>query len=410
MKKFVVCLCVVIVALVWAVNRSEKESTGKKPMSVDAVSMNGIFGNELYRPLNFHKQKAMWFTYMDYENILSQKSEEEFSEIISERFKNASELGINTVYVQIRAFGDAYYPSEIFCKGKFYTDESFDPLQIMIDKAHSYGLSFHAWINPMRLMKKDEISSQPKSEIERVCVAQENFIFEYEGRYYLDPSYSDTVDIVCRGIEEIVRNYNVDGIHIDDYFYPSQEVSDTDEFKKSGKDNIADWRRENINVLVRSLYNTVKSINKGILFGISPQGNIETDYEKQYADVEKWLSEGGYCDYIVPQIYYGYENSECPFEETLDKWKSISDGNTALIIGLCTYKNGTEDKWAGKGEDEWIINDDVTSRQVTDCTDDPEVDGIALYSYSSTFEDEVSSAVMASGQVQQIRENFQNYR
>lgn len=410
MKKFVVCLCVVIVALVWAVNRFEKESAGKQPMSVDAVSMNGIFGNELYRPLNFHKQKAMWFTYMDYENILSQKSEEEFSEIISERFENASELGINTVYVQIRAFGDAYYPSEIFSKGKFYTDESFDPLQIMIDKAHSYGLSFHAWINPMRLMKKDEISSQPKSEIERVCVAQENFIFEYEGRYYLDPSYSDTVDIVCRGIEEIVRNYNVDGIHIDDYFYPSQEVSDADEFKKSGKDNIADWRRENINVLVRSLYNTVKSINKGILFGISPQGNIETDYEKQYADVEKWLSEGGYCDYIVPQIYYGYENSECPFEETLDKWKSISDGNTALIIGLCTYKNGTEDKWAGKGADEWIINDDVTSRQVTDCTDDPEVDGIALYSYSSTFEDEVSSAVMASGQVQQIRENFQNYR
>lgn len=410
MKKFVVCLCVVIVALVWAVNRSEKESAGKQPMSVDAVSMNGIFGNELYRPLNFHKQKAMWFTYMDYENILSQKSEEEFSEIISERFENASELGINTVYVQIRAFGDAYYPSEIFSKGKFYTDESFDPLQIMIDKAHSYGLSFHAWINPMRLMKKDEISSQPKSEIERVCVAQENFIFEYEGRYYLDPSYSDTVDIVCRGIEEIVRNYNVDGIHIDDYFYPSQEVSDADEFKKSGKDNIADWRRENINVLVRSLYNTVKSINKGILFGISPQGNIETDYEKQYADVEKWLSEGGYCDYIVPQIYYGYENSECPFEETLDGWKSISDGNTVLIIGLCTYKNGTEDKWAGKGADEWIINDDVTSRQVTDCTDDPEVDGIALYSYSSTFEDEVSSAVMASGQVQQIRENFQNYR
>jgi len=410
LKKFVVCLCVVIVALVWAVNRSEKESTCKQPMSVDAVSMNGIFGNELYRPLNFHKQKAMWFTYMDYENILSQKSEEEFSEIISERFENASELGINTVYVQIRAFGDAYYPSEIFSKGKFYTDESFDPLQIMIDKAHSCGLSFHAWINPMRLMKKDEISSQPKSEIERVCVAQENFIFEYEGRYYLDPSYSDTADIVCRGIEEIVRNYNVDGIHIDDYFYPSQEVSDADEFKKSGKDNIADWRRENINVLVRSLYNTVKSINKGILFGISPQGNIETDYEKQYADVEKWLSEGGYCDYIVPQIYYGYENSECPFEETLDGWKSISDGNTALIIGLCTYKNGTEDKWAGKGADEWIINDDVTSRQVTDCTDDPEVDGIALYSYSSTFEDEVSSAVMASGQVQQIRENFQNYR
>lgn len=170
MKKFVVCLCVVIVALVWAVNQSEKESAGKRPMSVDAVSMNGIFGNELYRPLNFHKQKAMWFTYMDYENILSQKSEEEFSEIISERFENASELGINTVYVQIRAFGDAYYPSEIFSKGKFYTDESFDPLQIMIDKAHSYGLSFHAWINPMRLMKKDEISSQAEAEIDRKSV------------------------------------------------------------------------------------------------------------------------------------------------------------------------------------------------------------------------------------------------
>lgn len=362
-----------------------------------------------YMPLNYKYQRAMWFTYMDYAEILADKTEEEFHNEVFRRFRKAAQFGVNTVYVQVRAFCDAYYRSELFPPGKYYTDTGYDPLEIMISVAHSLGLSFHAWINPLRCVSADEsesISSEYRfydwcSEIKNGG----NIAAEINGRIWLNPAYDEVHEYICDGIGEIIENYNTDGIHIDDYFFPDASSDfDTEEFLRSGSDSKDDWRKDNISRLVSEMYSKVKSTNSMVLFGISPQGNQETDINSQYADVIKWISSSGYCDYIVPQLYYGYENEGCPFSETLRSWTDKACDEVMVVAGLCTYKAGSEDKWAGKGAGEWISDTDLVRRQTAECRENLVLDGIAFYSYSSTFEEGISSEIMTMGPVQEIRE------
>lgn len=397
---------VFVFVLIFSADRlPERKKKEEKPVQ-DITDRITFISEKDYEPLNYKYQKAMWFTSMDYAEFLAGKTEEEFTEEAKRRFENAYMMGLNTVYVQVRAFCDAYYPSEIFPPGKYYTDTGYDPLEIMVRTAHSYGLSFHAWINPLRCVTTEEKEnlSEEYSFVSEMKNAE--FIKETDGRLWLDPSYEETCDIVCNGVKEILEKYRVDGIHIDDYFYPTTDESfDETEFRNSGAENLAGWRRENTCRLVKSIYETVKSENPSVLFGISPQGSIKQNMDVQYADVEKWTSVSGYCDYIVPQIYYGYENEECPFSETLSAWKDmIKSENTDLIIGLCTYKYGSEDRWAGKGADEWLNSTDIVSNQVKDITSDSKINGMAFYSYASTFEVPETSGIMLSGEMQRIRE------
>ena len=137
---------------------------------------------------------------------------------------------------------------------------------------------------------------------------------------------------------------------------------------------------ENCTRFVKAIYDAVKSHDKRILFGISPQGNINANYTSQYADVKLWGGNKGYCDYIVPQIYFGFENSACPFDKTLEEWEILrGDSGVELIIGLAPYKLGKEDKWAGEfGEQEWIDTPDIISRQI-ELVNNSSADGYALY-------------------------------
>ncbi len=414
MKKYVICIAIMAVAVFFLSDKFvKKEDQVRHESELKTYVINATPSEIPYEPLNFGRQKSMWFTYMDYSSILMDKSEDEFRNEISERFKKASTLGINTVYVQVRSFCDAYYSSELFPKGKYYTDTSYDPLEIMLSQAHALGMSFHAWINPLRCCKTDEVENlDGKYEFVKWYSSEENkkYISVVNDRLYLNPAYDDVRRYICDGIKEIIEKYNVDGIHIDDYFYPdTAESFDKEAFVQSGNSDLAEWRRSNINMMVSSMYRTIKSVNSHVLFGISPQGNRKINFENQYADTDKWISEGGYCDYIVPQLYYGYDNESCPFEKIVDEWVSVKSDKVKLIAGLCTYKLGSEDKWAGKGINEWIDNNDITFRQTRDCAADPDIDGVAIYSFSSTFEDEISSDIMLNGQVQEIREVLEEY-
>lgn len=388
----------------------EKKKTVREDRDMNSETVNALPSELQYMPLNYSYQRAMWFTYMDYAQILDGKSEEEFRSEVFRRFRTAAQFGVNTVYVQVRAFCDAYYRSELFPNGRYYTDADFDPLEIMISEAHSLGMSFHAWINPLRSVSSDEIknisSDYRFSDWYSEMKKGKNIVAEINGRIWLDPAYDEVHKYICDGIAEIIENYQTDGIHIDDYFYPDTSSDfDRNEFLNSGYSNIDQWRRDNISRLVSEMYRTVKTSNSRVLFGISPQGNQETDLSSQYADVIKWMSEPGYCDYIVPQLYYGFENETCPFSETLEKWSSAcTSGGVKLVAGLCTYKIGSEDRWAGRGADEWINDPDIILKQTSECLDDTAVGGIAFYSYSSTFEDKVSSDIMTMGKVQEIRE------
>ncbi len=355
--------------------------------TIEQLNLGIYQSNEDYVPINYEKQVGMWFTYMDYQNILMDKSKEEFSQSISNRFENARDMGVNTVYIHVRAFNDSYYNSQMFPKGKYFNND-FDPLEIIVENAHSFGLSIHAWINSLRCQTEKEIKVLDDEFTIKKWYddSKKNgtYIVKHNEYMYLNPAYSEVRDYISDGFREIAENYNIDGFQIDDYFYPTtNENFDVSAFSESGSTNLSQWRIENINETVRGIYETIKSVNPCLVFGISPQGNIMSNYNTQYADVRKWASTEGYCDYIVPQIYFGFENESCPFKETVDNWKVLNSCNKiSLVIGLCTYKIGIEDKWAGSGKDEWI-NSNVVSKQAEYCTQNSL--GIAIYSYDSTF-------------------------
>ena len=298
-------------------------------------------------------------------------------------------MGINTVYVHVRSHGDSYYKSSIFPKGKYYNSD-FDPLQVMVDVAHEKGLSIHAWINPMRCMDTQLMESQSDDYILKKWSLEYNgtYINECDGYWYLNPYYDEVRKLICDGIAEIVNNYNVDGVNIDDYFYPTtDETFDRPCFADSNQSDLLQFRRDNVSKMVKDMYNTIKSINSTVEFGISPQGNIDKNYDEQCADVSLWTSTEGYCDYIAPQIYYGFNNSTCPYIDTLNTWADLNkNSKVKLIIGLGTYKIGLEDTWAGSGSNEWIDDDNIIGCQIDYAFNNPDVDGIAIYSYSSTFE------------------------
>lgn len=334
-----------------------------------------------YVPLNFTNQTGLWLPYMDFENYMYNKSEDEYRQEVKKIISSAKAEGINTLYFHVHPNGDAYYKSEIFPKGIYYTGE-YDPLQIMLNEAHDIGISIHAWINPYRMQTVEQMESLPDDFIVKQWINENSpMVKVINNRWYLNPAYDEVTELVSSSADEILRNYNVDGIHIDDYFYPTTDTTfDKEAFEASGSSDLSQWRQDNINKMVKSMYDTVKSNNKRVKFGISPQGNINANYNSQYADVKLWAGNKGYADYIIPQIYFGFKNTTCPFETTLHEWeKLIGDSGVSLVIGLAEYKLGEEDKWAGEaGEMEWIENPDIISQQI-ELVKKSSANGYALY-------------------------------
>ncbi|MGN0632718.1 MAG: glycoside hydrolase family 10 protein [Oscillospiraceae bacterium] len=343
---------------------------------------------EEYEPLNFDIQKSVWISYIELSELISE-TESGFKENMSEVFSNVSELGCNTVYVHVRAFGDAYYASSLFPPASCIPTDNgrikYDPLKIMTETAHEYGLSFHAWINPMRCDSESNMQHFEGSEIYE-WYSDTSKYSEYISKpedselYWLNPSKSEVRQLIAEGAKEIVLNYDVDGIHMDDYFYPTTDESfDKNAYIATGGNiSLAQWRLDNCSQMVSEIYSSVKSANSKVLFGISPQGNVDNNYSQVYADVDRWCSESGYVDYIVPQIYFGYDNDICPFSETLESWESIvKNDEVSLICGIGVYKLDSEA--------EFIDNPGLIAKQVSDVLSDEQCSGFALYSYNSLF-------------------------
>ena len=193
-----------------------------------------------------------------------------------------------------------------------------------------------------------------------------------------------------------MKKYRVDGIHFDDYFYPeSKEITDDELYKnykkQGGKLSLAEWRRENVNVLVSSVYSLVNAHNENMIFSISPSADIEKCKNVFFCDVEKWCREEGFVDLIIPQIYYGFENEKMPFGKVFKEWDDLcKTQNVKLLCGLGAYKCGREDKFAGKGKDEWNENVNILSTQYEQALVSPVWQGFSLFSYSYCFGDNVT--------------------
>lgn len=344
----------------------------------------------------FHsgEMRGVWIPYFNLTDGNVPMSEEEFKSHFDKIVEIAKNSGINTLFVHVRSHCDAVYPSEIFPFSDIFTGSSeiepnYDPLEYMIEKSHKEGLEFHAWLNPFRVISDTEKYTLEENSPCYKWLHDDNpnndrNIIEYDGGLYLNPCKAEARALIISGVRELVNNYDVDGVHLDDYFYMFTELEyDAEDYADyvENLNNYSDalplmqWRCTNINVLISGIYAVVKNVDERILFGISPQGNMENDLEMG-ADVYSWCSRYGYVDYIAPQIYFNSDNPYLPFEETVEDWKNIiTNDRIQLYIGLALYK-------AGSDEDEgtWKTSDDIISKQI-EYTRGAETDGFVLYSW-----------------------------
>lgn len=316
------------------------------------------------------EMRGLWVPFIDLEINSNENTQQKFENKFQNIISKAKNHKINTLIVHVRSHGDALYPSKIFpwshlLTGKQGIAPSFDPLKYMVKESHKNNLRFHAWINPLRIKSKtcpNELSKENpcfKNDFEK------HTITHVDGVCY-NPGCSEIQNLVIEGVKEIVENYNVDGIHFDDYFYPEKQNAITkdllfEEYSKKEKNpvNESEWRKNNITEIVKKTYQTIKQVNPNIQFGISPPGIIEKCY-KEGADVNLWLTNEGYLDYICPQIYWSIDFEEMPFEKTALKWKNIKHNpNIKIYSGLALYKIGTD-----LDKNTWKNSNDIIKKEV----------------------------------------------
>ena len=324
---------------------------------------------------------------------MASSTESAFRKSISEAFDNCVDFGINTVYVHVRSHGDAYYSSSLFPRTK-YLGGSYDALKIIIEEGHKRKLSIHAWLNPLRACSKADVSRQSGYKIGSWVGGGTRAVLVND-YYYLNPAYDEVINLIADGVTEIVTNYDVDGIHIDDYFYPTTAASfDEKAFKESGYSSLSAFRFANCDKFVSAIYSAVKKVNKTMLFSVSCQGNLNNNYTAMYADVKKWCSQPGYLDIIMPQIYFGFNNQSQPFVKCSSEWDAVAKaGNVPLVIGVAASKIGLDDKFAGTGNQEWKTDKEILARQYLASRELESYGGYCIYSYNSIFKP--SSAVKA---------------
>ena len=224
---------------------------------------------------------------------------------------------------------------------------------------------------------------------------------------YLNPAEQEVRELVINGIREVLQKYDVDGIHFDDYFYPTTDPEfDMASYEKykSGAENpleLSDWRRSNVNALISACYTAVKYYDKDILFTVSPMASVEKNYNELYADVSAW-AKNGCVDCIIPQLYFGfdYPEPEFRFENLIKKWIELAAENDGveLKIGLAPYKIGTDSE---QDREEWNESADIIARQARKCRESGGVSGYVLFSYSSLFS--------SNGLNVKQRENLENF-
>lgn len=280
--------------------------------------------------------------------------------------------GINTLIVQVKPTADAFYPSEYAPWSEWLTgvqgvDPGYDPLAFMLEEAHQRGMEFHAWFNPYRVSMHNDITKLTEDHPARL---HPEWVESYGGKLYFNPGVPEAKEYIIDSIIEVVRNYDIDGVHFDDYFYPypaaSGEFPDRDTYMEYGNEfaSIADWRRDNVNRFVQEVGEAIKQEKSNVKYGISPFGiwkNKTTDpsgsdtnglssYDAIYADSKKWVDEE-WIDYIMPQIYWYMGYGPAAYDKLTDWWKGIvTNKDVHLYIGQALYRNGTVDGWLNPEE------------------------------------------------------------
>lgn len=365
-----------------------------------------------------HEMRAMWFSFLEWKGM-DFSSEDVFRTQIARAFEDCAALGLNTVIVSVRPFGDALYRSDIYpyshvMLGEQGQNPGFDALAVMVSEAHACGLRLEAWVNPYRVSHPtngpDTLSADNPALLNHTLVRNVN------GERWYDPALPEVDELVVKGIAEIVQNYDVDGIHLDDYFYPEAA---TDEFDADSYAQFSmgaprdEWRRGNVNRMLALCYEVVKKINPTLSFGISVQGNNSVNYTNLYADVNLWLANDGYTDYIMPQLYWGFGHVDAAgrttaaFDNKTAEWQGYARSESVrLYAGLAAYRigllqeDGTRSEFGGNGAGdnaEWQSGHAMRD-QVQYLRENTQFTGFALFRYNFLFQpnDEISAAEQAA--------------
>ena len=307
-------------------------------------------------------------------------------------------LNLNIVIFQVRPASDAFYHSETepwsyFLTGKQGKPSSpaFDPLDYAIELCHAKGMELHAWFNPFRVRNVGFYRLDPRS----FAANHPQYVHEYEHKLFLDPGIPLVRDHIIKVIMEVVRRYNIDAVHFDDYFYPYPvsgiQFPDQKTFRQYGKsfypNRLGDWRRENINQFISTIHDSINAVKPSVKLGISPFGiwrskkddlngspgvRGTTSYDDLYADVYKWLS-NGWVDYVIPQLYWEQGNRFGDFSALVKWWNDHCFGKS-LYIGQALFKS--------TGADKVFENPKEINEQIKILRKFGNVGGFALYSAS----------------------------
>lgn len=330
-------------------------------MAITFVMVSSIYTNGVDAAEN--EMRAAWVSTvynLDWPKTKNNASKQK--QELTQMMDKLKGCGINTIILQVRPESDALYKSSINPWSKYLTgtqgkDPGYDPLSYAVSEAHKRGMEIHAWFNPYRVTTSGtDLSALASSNPAR---KNPSWVIKYNNKLYYDPGNPAVIDYLVKTVTEVAKNYDVDGVHFDDYFYPSSSFPDDATYKKYGNGmSKADWRRENVNTLLREVKSSVKSVNPDCQFGVSPFGiwrnksdscptgsdtKGSESYSSMYADSRTWIRKG-YIDYIAPQLYWPMGYSVADYTKLVKWWANEVKGyNVKLYIGQGIYKQGQSD-------------------------------------------------------------------
>lgn len=378
--------------------------------------------------------RSSWVCTVDNIDIPQGLTEEQFKAKYLEILKNFEDLNMNAVTFQVRPMNDAFYKSDLNPWSEFLTgiqgkDPGFDPLEWMIDETHKKNIEFHAWFNPYRVAQGINVLNSTSKEEILNKLADGNFakkhpeyVIKFDSKLILDPGVPQVQDFVENSIMEVVKKYDIDAVHFDDYFYPykvtrkgvtsyfgdkNEDKATFDKYKGKFTD-IKDWRRNNVDTLINEISKKIKKEKSYVKFGVSPFGiwghlqkhpvgsfegagsdtavTSSSSYDDIYADTRKWVKEG-WIDYITPQIYWYFNQiPAAPYGELAAWWADVVKGtNCQLYIGQASYKvtdpathkTGNDDGYGQYWEQQQEIPNQLKFNSMY-----PEIQGSSFFSLS----------------------------
>ena len=341
--------------------------------------------------------RAVWVSYLEWQQV-DFSTPETFSGDITVILDNIRDLGATVVLAQVRPFGDALYPSSYYpfshlCTGQQGRDPGYDPLALLVQAAHDRGLALEAWVNPYRI----QAGLTPALCDANPAKLHPDWVKYTDTGAYLDPANTAVRQYIADAVGELCANYDVDGIHFDDYFYPTTDPAfDAADYAASGSTLTQDdWRRENVNALMELCHAAARRY--GVRFGAAPTGDPEQNYTLQYSDAARWLRQGT-VDYLMPQLYWGQEyikngDASHSFAQLAAAWAALPRAaGVKLYAGLGAYRVG-----AGDGSDagsEWFSGHALADQLALLAR--LGVQGAGLYRYGSLFANSDAPALAES--------------